>query len=348
MYLGTRYGIDIYRELSGYQGTIGKYSKTTRSVGAIYDYFGPYLNIEGELLRIGETLGRGGFGKVFKVYDIDNRVGAIKAVLISDKSHPLKTQLGLGGLYVVDKEEAHEEVDIQKSLESEFIGEIYGDYDDGSIYWILMPFYPNSLRSKIPTSEREAKYLAREIAIALHQMITKRFSHRDLKPENIMIDDEQIKIIDFGMATMNCVSDNDFGGTITYMAPEVLLKKSTNQCKVDIWALGVILYELITGDLPANPVRGREKDLKQLRNRIEKIEKRNIDRKIKDILIQEIRKQINRIEINNLTRQIETLNIPADPKLRRVSSKTVNLIRDMLSINPEDRPSPAQIVARLS
>jgi len=76
--------------------------------------------------------------------------------------------------------------------------------------------------------------------------------HRDLKPENIMVDENlNIKIADFGLSTShNIQSLNDFQGTKTYMAPELIEKRTYNGKKVDLFAIGVILFFLVTGIFP--------------------------------------------------------------------------------------------------
>jgi len=80
--------------------------------------------------------------------------------------------------------------------------------------------------------------------------------HRDLKLENILINDiggmNEIKLIDFGFAT-NCTAGSKlsmFCGTPCYMDPDLVKKKKYSGQGVDVWALGVILFLLITGGVP--------------------------------------------------------------------------------------------------
>ena len=83
--------------------------------------------------------------------------------------------------------------------------------------------------------------------------------HRDLKPENILLctdgDMSRIKLIDFGLAVKQESSDftknedlHDCGGTAYYMAPEYTQGEYTS--KIDIWAIGVTVYRILTGRLP--------------------------------------------------------------------------------------------------
>ena len=105
-------------------------------------------------------------------------------------------------------------------------------------------------------TEIQAAYILKQVLLAINYMHNKNIAHRDLKPENILLDstdkDElEVKITDFGFA---CYFDPKQGldtvlGSALYMAPELLAKQSYNE-KVDIWAIGVISYMLMTGRNP--------------------------------------------------------------------------------------------------
>lgn len=78
-------------------------------------------------------------------------------------------------------------------------------------------------------------------------------AHRDLKLENILIDDKMnIKVADFGFATSTTKRDRlkAYGGTRSYMAPEVIAKKYYNGQKIDIFAVGVIMFIVVNGCFP--------------------------------------------------------------------------------------------------
>lgn len=83
----------------------------------------------------------------------------------------------------------------------------------------------------------------------LHQ---NRILHRDLKPQNILLNEGVIKICDFGFAKKMSASTNflrSIKGTPLYIAPEILQSKPYT-FKVDVWSLGIILYELAYGKTP--------------------------------------------------------------------------------------------------
>ncbi|KAF6086191.1 hypothetical protein HJG60_008397 [Phyllostomus discolor] len=101
-------------------------------------------------------------------------------------------------------------------------------------------------------TEEEARTIFRQLVSALHHCHEKGFAHRDLKPENILLDaDNTIKLADFGFTKEvkhNLLSS--FCGTATYMAPEIMMGQAYDGQRVDIWSLGVVLYQLVTGRLP--------------------------------------------------------------------------------------------------
>lgn len=106
-------------------------------------------------------------------------------------------------------------------------------------------------------TEQEAIPIFRQIVSAVAYMHDHGLVHRDLKLENILISEKQggvndIKIIDFGFAT-NCQAGHKlslFCGTPCYMDPDLVKQKKYSGQGVDVWALGVILFLLVTGGVP--------------------------------------------------------------------------------------------------
>lgn len=101
--------------------------------------------------------------------------------------------------------------------------------------------------------EDECKYIFKQIVEGISYLHSKNIIHRDIKLENLLLDENKtLKIIDFGFSV--CVKSdqkiNNFCGTPTYMAPEIVSKKDYFGPPIDVWALGVLLYVLLCGTFP--------------------------------------------------------------------------------------------------
>lgn len=144
-----------------------------------------------------------------------------------------------------------------------------GEMTDGWPYIVMQYVEGKSLRSVLTATgmplERAAD-LIRQMGHALSAAHEKGILHRDLKPENIMLrvlggGEELLMVIDFGVAKLKDslaevgTSDNRVVGTVFYMAPEQLEKGPVTAAS-DIYALGVIAYEMVTGRQPFNPESG--------------------------------------------------------------------------------------------
>lgn len=104
-------------------------------------------------------------------------------------------------------------------------------------------------------TEDRARELAHQIATALYYLHSFGVAHRDLKPENILMSSDSetsdCKIVDFGLSKIIGPSQTSLDpfGTLSYVAPEVLLQKPYGK-EVDVWSLGVITYLLLARVLP--------------------------------------------------------------------------------------------------
>jgi eukaryotic-like serine/threonine-protein kinase len=134
---------------------------------------------------------------------------------------------------------------------------------DGTVFYVMPYVEGESLRERI-TRERqlpvtEAVRIAREVASALDYAHRKGIVHRDIKPENILLHDGQALVADFGIAL---AASNTGGtrmtetgmslGTPHYMSPEQAMGERTLDARADVYALGCVLYEMLTGEPPFN------------------------------------------------------------------------------------------------
>ncbi|MDH5396363.1 MAG: serine/threonine protein kinase [Gammaproteobacteria bacterium] len=131
-----------------------------------------------------------------------------------------------------------------------------GETDDKQLY-IALPFYEGyTLDKRIengPMPWDEVVSISIQICEGLHAAHKHDIVHRDIKPANIIItSDNIVKILDFGVAKINGVNLTSTGvslGTVAYMSPEQLEGKAVD-ARTDIWAMGVLLYEMLTGERP--------------------------------------------------------------------------------------------------
>ncbi|MFO0863748.1 MAG: serine/threonine-protein kinase [Gemmataceae bacterium] len=194
-------------------------------------------------------LGRGNWGVVYKVrHRRMNRIEALKAV---DPSKANETKLRSR------VQRLRDEIPIAARLNHPNIVHVYGDGERDGIPYFAMEYCPGgSLRARIdraPFSPREAASLIRTLAVAVHHIHIFGHIHRDLKPQNVMFGDEEVpKIADFGLALAREDHDRiDFAGTPLYMAPEQINpSRGKVDCTADVYALGVILHEMLTQKPP--------------------------------------------------------------------------------------------------
>jgi serine/threonine protein kinase len=187
--------------------------------------------------RLIQEVGAGSFGVVWEARDQLSRRIALK--IPKAPSPALLDQL---------TEAWH-----QARLDHENIIRVFGVEEVRDLHLIAMEFADGgSLRQRLATSQidwrdalRYGQSLCRALAAAHGQGIV----HGDLKPENILFTAGGIlKVTDFGLSTLIGLPPGQSGGSIPYMAPERF--DGTLEPRADLWSLGVILYETVTGQLP--------------------------------------------------------------------------------------------------
>ena len=199
--------------------------------------------------RILSKLGEGGMGVVYEALDLKlDRHVAVKFLsgrLASDENA---------------KKRFVREAKAASGLEHPNICHIHeiDELPDGNLFMVMPCYEGETLRERLargPLEIGEALEIAVQMASGLATAHEKGIIHRDIKPGNIMLTDggRQAKLMDFGLAkTVDSTRVTRSGmavGTIAYMSPEQVLGKDTDH-RTDIWALGLLLYEMLAGRLP--------------------------------------------------------------------------------------------------
>lgn len=141
-------------------------------------------------------------------------------------------------------------INLLKSTNKGVLTKANGESKEGVVYLTLELATGGELFDFIAQSgsfsEPVARYYFHQIIEALEYLHNKGISHRDMKPDNIMLDDEfNVKIADFGFSSKSA-SNQSFKGTRSYMAPEILIGAKYYGSMVDIFAVGIILFIMVT------------------------------------------------------------------------------------------------------
>jgi serine/threonine-protein kinase len=193
-------------------------------------------------------LGEGGYGAVYAARDEQrDRDVAVKVLLTDDPIAIARFQ---------------QEARVAASLDTEHVAAVHevGTTEDGVAYIVMERLHGRDLadvlaeRHTLPVGE--AVGLVLEAMLGLAHAHARGIVHRDLKPRNLFLVERAdgtriVKVLDFGIAKTAAPLTNsgDILGTTRYMAPEQLRDSRAVDTRCDIWALGVVLYELLTGQL---------------------------------------------------------------------------------------------------
>lgn len=198
--------------------------------------------------QIIEELAKGGMGRVYKVYDkkINEKV-ALK--LINPESESDQESI----------KRFKNELKLARKISHRNVCRMYYLGEEGGSNYITMEFVPGEdLKSSLirmgPLSAAKAIFIAKQVCEGMAEAHGLGIVHRDLKPQNIMVDRKgNARIMDFGIArSLRAEGITETGvviGTAEYMSPEQVEGKEVDQ-RSDIYSLGIIMYEMVTGKVP--------------------------------------------------------------------------------------------------
>ena len=194
-----------------------------------------------------KQLGSGSFGRVFLVsHNETKELFALKTI------EKRKIMMTYGKLDII-----FDEINIHSKLNHQNIIKLYNVYEEDESIHIIMEYANNGnlyqliKKEKNGFSESKAFEYFIQVINAVYYLHSNNIIHRDIKPENILIgDDNKLKLCDFGWAKeLTLENRSTFCGTMEYMAPEIVGSENYDY-SVDIWSLGILLYEMLFGHSP--------------------------------------------------------------------------------------------------
>ena len=202
-----------------------------------------------DFFREGDSyIGKGAFGEVWKVsHKITGKIYVIK---VMDK-------LAIKEQRLIDQ--INREIEIMYKLNHPHVIRLINHFEDDDKFYLIMPYASKGqlyslLRRQVRFDQRTAAQYMREVIEAVRYIhsFSPKIIHRDIKPENLLLDENyRVLLSDFGWS--NFLDDNEyrktFCGTPEYLSPEMAKKEGHNEM-VDIWALGVLMFEFLAGYAP--------------------------------------------------------------------------------------------------
>ena len=195
-----------------------------------------------------DELGNGSFGTVYKVMKKDENGKFYAMKSLNKASLNKQNQLKY----------AFSEIRIMKILTHPFILTLYYAFQTSKNIYLILDYCPNGdlsdlIENRSRIDEKTAKFYLAEVILALEYLHSLDIIYRDLKPANILIDEVgHIKLADFGLAKQNVTKLNPamtLAGTPAYLPPETINMVGTSK-PADIYGLGPLLYEMLTGTPP--------------------------------------------------------------------------------------------------
>ena len=195
-----------------------------------------------------KEIGKGGFGLVWKV--IHKKTQKVYCIKVIKKDGIVQQKL-------VDQ--MNREIEIMYILNNPHCLRLKNHFEDDENFYLVMPLASKGQLYRVlkrfrKFDERTAAQILRETISALQYLHSFKppIIHRDIKPENLLLNEGgRILLADYGWSNFNVEGDvrKTFCGTPEYIAPEMLLKKG-HDTRVDIWSIGILMFELLSGYSP--------------------------------------------------------------------------------------------------
>jgi serine/threonine protein kinase len=195
-----------------------------------------------------KAVGKGGFGEVWKVtHKLTQKSYVIKVI---DKKNIIEQKM---------VEQMNREIEIMYRVDHHHVVKLINHYEDDDKFYLVMLFASKGqvyslLKRQSRFDQRTAAQYMREVLDAVKYLhsFDPPIIHRDIKPENLLLDENgRIKLADFGWSNFKNdeVNRTTYCGTPEYLSPE-MVKKQGHDTTVDIWSLGVLLFEFLAGHAP--------------------------------------------------------------------------------------------------
>ena len=242
-------------------------------------------NVVANRYEVVQHIGQGGMADVFLAIDtILNRHVAIK-ILRSDQS--------IDAISILRFER---EAQAATTLAHPNIVEIYDVGEYKNHHYIVMEYVAGKtlkkvIRDRAPLLNLEAVDTMKQLTSAVAEAHKRGIIHRDIKPQNVIVkSDGSLKILDFGIATAKASAQltqaNNVMGSVHYLAPE-LAKGEPASPQSDIYALGIVFYEMLTGDVPFKADQAVQIALQHMREPMPSVRKANpnVPQSVENIII---------------------------------------------------------------
>ena len=195
-----------------------------------------------------KEIGKGGFGLVWKV--IHKKTQKVYCIKVIQKQGIMEQKL---------VPQMNREIEIMYILNNPHCLRLKNHFEDDSNFYLVMPLASKGqlyrvLKKFRKFDERTAAQILRETISALQYLhsFNPPIIHRDIKPENLLLNEGgRVLLADYGWSNFNVDGDvrKTFCGTPEYIAPEMLMKKG-HDTRVDIWSIGILMFELLSGYSP--------------------------------------------------------------------------------------------------